>query len=430
MRCFLRVIGLLLALFCVNARSLLATEYRDVSAVGTGVTLKDALMDAFTDAIGQVNGVNVESKQELASVEVSSSNSNDDKYLSSEFFRNSVKTATKGVIAQYSIVSRQRPGGGSARWTVALNCKVVVYHRPEIADRKRIAVMPMRLSAKTFFIEGRAVDQETVRGIFGQSLLSALVQSRRFTVMDRDYISEILRERQMIVDGNTPVEQMARLGQELASDYIIVGAIEDIGFETRTDTMQLSGRELTSRNGRIEVSYRVIDIDTKQVVYSDFARIAIGESEMRKLGLPAGSGGVESALCKVAADRIGKQILNAIYPILVVSATSGEVTLGQGGSGLHEGDRFDVYEYGERNVDPYTKEVLGRSESYAGTVEVVRVNPKQSLAKIIHAEKDIAASFQPKRFVCREVKVDARTLLRQQRDASDAEQRKSFDKDW
>ena len=429
MRCFLRIMGVLLGLLCFTATPALATEYRDVSSVGTGVTLKDALMDAFTDAIGQVNGVSVESKQELASVEVSLSNSNNDAYLSSESFRNSVKAATKGVIAQYSVVSRQR-AGASGRWAVALNCKVVVYRRPEIADRRRIAVMPMRLSAKEFFIEGRAVDREAVRGIFGQGILSALVQSRRFTVLDRDYLSEILRERQMIVDGNTPVEQMVRLGQELAADYIVVGAFEDIGFETRTDTMQLSGRALTSRNGRVEVSYRVIDIDTKQVVYSDFARIAIGESEMRKLGLSAGSDGIESALCKVAADRIGKQILNAIYPILVVSASSGEVTLGQGGSGLHEGDRFDLYEYGERLVDPYNKEVLGRSETYVGTVEVVRVNPKQSLAKILHAEKDIAASFQPKKFVCREVNIDAGTLLKQQRDARDTERRKSFDKDW
>ena len=429
MQRFFRVIGVLLWFLCMNARLLLATEYRDVSSEGTGVTLKDALMDAFTDAIGQVNGVSVESKQELASVEVSSSNSNDDNYLTSESFRNSVKAATKGVIAQYSVVSRQRPGA-SGRWAVALNCKVVVYHRPEIADRKRIAVMPMRLSGKEFMIDDRAVDREAVGRIFGQSLLSALVQSRRFTVLDRDYISEILREHQMIVDGNTPVEQMARLGQEIAADYIVVGTFEDIGFETRSDTMQFSGRTLTSRNGRIEVSYRVIDIDTKQVVYSDFARIAIGDSEMRKLGVSAENSGIESTLCRVAADRIGKQILNAIYPILVVSAASGEVTLGQGGSGLHEGDRFDVYEYGDRLVDPYTKEVLGRSEAYVGTVEVVRVNPKQSQAKIIRAEKDIAASFQPKKFVCREVSIDPKMQLQQQRDARDAERRKSFDNNW
>ncbi len=421
-------LGAALALMLLHVGSVFAVEHREVRSEGSGPTLKEAMSSAFADAIGQVNGVAVDSRQELDRVEVSSGNTNNSEFYSSQAFRNSVRSATKGVIAEYVPLSQQKDAAGA--WHVALSCKVLVYKRDAIADRKRIALIPLRLSSKEFMVDGAPVDREGVNRIFGQSLLSSLVQSRRFTVLDREYIAETLGERQLIADGNTPVEQMVRLGQDLAADYIIVGTLEDLNLSTSTVTMQLSGHTLSSRNGRVEVSYRVIDIDTKQVVYSDFARIQLGEEEIRKADPSIGAGGLESALGRVAADRIGRQILNAIYPVLVVSAGQTEVTLGQGGSGVQVGDRFEVYEYGEVLVDSYTKESIGRKESLVATVEVVRVNPKQSIARIVKTEKDLAAAFQPKRFVCREVVVDHKAALQQKMKKDAEERKKAFDKDW
>lgn len=420
------VLPLLLLFFVFG--TVYATEYRQIRTEGTGGTLKEAILEALTDAVGQVNGLGIESKKELSSVEVSSADSNNSNYLSSESFRKSIRTATKGVIAAYSVLGKHREPSG--RWSVTLQSRVAVYQRPQIAERKKIAVLPLRLSGKAFIIDGVSVNGDAVNRIFGQSLVSGLVQSRRFTVLDRDHVTEILAERKILADGNTPVDQMVRLGQELVADYVVAGTLEEVGLGTRTDTMRQSGRTIISRYGRVEVSYRVIDIDSKQIVWSDFFRMHIGESEIRKLSSSPESNGLESALCQLAAERISRQVLNAIYPVLVVSVSSGEVTLGQGGSGLKVGDRFDVYEYGGRIIDPYTKEFIGRSESYVATVEVVRVNPKQSLARIVRAEKDIVAGFQQKKYVCRAVVVDQAAISERQREIKASERRSAFDREW
>lgn len=426
-RYFRAVFILALLLFRAEGVSA-AIEYREVVVQGSGTTMKTAVMDALAEAIARVNGMVVDSRKSLDAVEVRTADRNRSDYFSSDTFRNAVTTATKGVVAGYTVLNQQQEPSGT--WRVGMSCKVAVYQKDPIADRKRIAVFPMRLSGKPFVIDGLAVDAEASNRIFGQSLVSSLVQSRRFTVLDRDYISETIDERQLIVDGSTPVEQMVRLGQELTADYILVGTLEEVALSLTEAPMRLSGRTVPVRNGRVEASYRIIDIDTRQVLYADFARVNVGEAELRKETAAAATGGLESVLCRVAADAIGRKILNAIYPVLVVGTASGELILGQGGAGVKVGDRFDVFEYGEAMFDPYTKENIGRQEIHVATVEVVRVNPKQSIAKVLKSGKDIAASFQPKKFVCREVRVDKKALAEEQRQKRAVERANAFEADW
>ena len=68
---------------------------------------------------------------------------------------------------------------------------------------------------------------------------------------------------------------------------------------------------------------------------------------------------------------------------------------------LRSGDIYEVFEYGERLYDPYTKESIGRQENLVGSIQITRVNPKQSMARVVNSTVDLAARFKPKRFVCR-----------------------------
>jgi hypothetical protein len=64
---------------------------------------------------------------------------------------------------------------------------------------------------------------------------------------------------------------------------------------------------------------------------------------------------------------------------LVVLVLQGDqVVLGQGGEGIKEGSHYKVFRYGERIVDPYNGEFLGREEIYCAEIEVERVLPKQA----------------------------------------------------
>jgi hypothetical protein len=427
-----RIFYILFFISLLSSPAFATIEYKTVQSNGTGGTLKEAITEALSQAIGRVNGLSLDSKSELNAVAASVTDNNNTKLFLSEKYKKSIKEATKGVVSSYSVIDQSQVGDGSGTWEVTLSVKVAKYIPAKRGNRKRIAVMPLRVSSRNFLIENRPVNKTNTNRIFGQNLVSSLVQSRRFTVLDREYIKETLGERKLIVDGHTPVQEMARLGQDLVADYILTGTLEDVNFKTSKVIMQSSGRELTSRKGKVEVSYRIIDVDTKQIAFSDFARLRIKESDIRKVDSSVGTENMASVLCMIAAEKIGKKILNVIYPILVVSVRGQEVVLGQGGDGVKRGDRYDVFEYGKRIIDPYTKEFIGREEIYAATIEVTRINPKQSYAKIIKSERDMAKSFKPKKLVCRipQDTEDEANARRKKREEEREKKKKERDNDW
>ena len=96
------------------------------------------------------------------------------------------------------------------------------------------------------------------------------------------------------------------------------------------------------------------------------------------------------------------------------------------------GDIAAGIEYGKKIKDPYTKETIGREEIYTATIEVTRVNPKQSYAKIIKSGRDLARNFQPRKFVCRipQEQEDDASARRKKRAEERKKRDKRLDDDW
>ena len=118
--------------------------------------------------------------------------------------------------------------------------------------------------------------------------------------------------------------------------------------------------------------------------------------------------------------------------MMIISARGNIVTLNQGGDLLKEGDIYEVFQFGERIIDPYTKESLGREEIFCGTIQVTRVNPKSSYAKITSSEIEIESVFKPKMFVCRASKNQNSAADKQLQKLiqKQEERKKQRDDDW
>lgn len=376
-----------LSLFCSNAHASL--EYRQVTAEGRGPSLGAAVNEALVEAVGQVNGKTVDASSMLSSIDLSSSDGEEEKHFSSEAFQRSVASATKGAVASYDIVSSSETETG--RWNVTVTAKVAKYKRSAKSQRKRIAVMPLEISASQFSFSQQAKDSREAVRVLGDSLNARLVQSRRFTVLDRSYQKNLLNENKLILSGNTRVEEAARLGEELVSDYLVVGSLEDVSLKEKSHTFP-SGKVVRSYAGTVSVSIRLIEVATRQVAWAEVLNVSVSSKSKEAS---------TSEIMEPVADQISEKILDAIYPIIVVQVRGDLVILGQGGEGIKEGERYKVYRYGDRMVDPYNGEFLGREEIYCADIEVERVLSKQSYAKVLSSDVDLAAAFAPKTLVCR-----------------------------
>jgi len=404
-------------------------KMRTVQAEGMGSSLNLAIYDALDEAIGRVNGKSIDTRRQLEAVEISQVDSDKEEYYASEIYISQIKSATKGVVDNYEILSKHLGGGGL--YHVTLSVTVSIFET-EQNNSKRIAIFPFRVGTGSFQLGKDSVDKERLTSLVAQNLVTTLVQSRRFTVLDREYLAETVDEQDLILSPSAPIEEMTRLGQELVADYIMVGTIESFGYNEQNAIIQSSGREFTYFLGYVELSIRLADVATRQIVFADFHKLYVTEDDIERFGGSFRSVGVDASIATVVADRIGRKILDAIYPLVVVSVNGEILTLGQGGSQVKEGDHLELFMYGERLVDPYTKEFLGREEIKVGMIEITRVNPKQSHARILQISMDINQEFEPQKFICRgmlDTLDNEEEQLEEQRKQRE-ERRKERDDDW
>ena len=410
-----RGLWVLLSGLFICSNGFASLEYHEVTVEGRGGTLGVAINEALAEAIGQVNGKAIEASSMLSAAELSTVKGNDAEYFASESFQRDIASATKGVVSSYEVLDSSETSGG--RWVVHVCAKIGKYKRSAKSKRKRIAIMPLRVSMSRFTVNGEAFNKQEAVRLLGEQINARLVQSRRFTVLDRDYQQETLDEKSLILSGDVPTEEMARLGEELVADYIVVGTIEDIWLESREKKFP-SGRTINSCGGTVSVSFRIIEIATRQVALASVVDVLVscGTSSFSavKILMPV-------------ADEVSEKILNAIYPLIVVQVSGDRVVLGQGGDGIKEGAHYKVYRYGERMLDPYNGEFLGREEIYCAEIEVERVLPKQAYARVVQSEVELASVFAPKTLVCRAL---SERDQKEKRMEERKEKQKSLENDW
>jgi hypothetical protein len=228
-----------------------------------------------------------------------------------------------------------------------------------------------------------------VAELFTDNLEAYLIQSRKFMVLDRRSRDAIGGERDFTKDSAANVEDILKAFQDVSAELIVVGGINEVSYNEREHKMR-SGRTVMIEEGTVALTYKIIEVATRQVKFSDTVACFLPADEIKKT---AGSRQIKQpgpVMLKIAANRIGSQILAAIYPLRVIGLNGKRVTLNQGGRTMEKGAVLDVFTLGDKKVDPYTGENLGREEIFVGKLRVTRVKPKMSEAEIIDGMEEIA----------------------------------------
>ena len=408
-------------------------DYVSVETEGRGVSLKEAIDQALTEAIGRVNGKSIESSTLLKTSEkFEERNENSDYYVSKEY-QDTITSKTKGQVKEYSVLSKNQENDNKT-WVVKVKATIARYKVSKSAQRKRIAVLPFQARGDCCKTMGSDANPKFAAEELSRGLSNALVQSRKFTVLDRDYISERSSEKNVLNSGEVPPEELAKLGQELFSDYIMVGTITTAKATEVTKTMRTNNMTFQELNGIVQFSYRIIDVPTSQIKFSSNASIAISNNELKNEGLSNQNSPAEIlyGLLNIGAKRIGENVLNAIFPILVESIKGKYLVLGQGGETVKKGQRMQLILRGKKITDSYTKDSLGRSEEVIGEIEITGVTSKQSYDKVISSTKDgLESLFKPKMMLVRPFsKSQDLKKKKEELDKKREERKKKFEEDW
>ena len=233
------------------------------------------------------------------------------------------------------------------------------------AAKKRVAVLPLENVS--------GFSAENVAEIMAEELTAALLNSQRYTVIERNQIAAILREQgfqNISANPNSAVE----LGKLAGADYSVIGKV------TLATVVQNSLNVFVDvadpNKGKVSVDIRFVDNEIGEII---FAKTFEGSKS-----------GTNAAVCihgacRDAAEKFLDELKkNIIGRIAEVADKEVYIDLGAE-SGLRKGDTLLVV----RETDPIiiNDKVVGMKTIPIGKVKVTEVNAEYSVCKIDKVEK-------------------------------------------
>lgn len=372
-----------------------------IDAQGYGETYEKAVDAALADAVRQVNGMTVSTQSEHtggyvlikektdATVEAKSNYVQDTKNKNDSFLGNKdidntyianldvnvgananrnltastgksaqINTQSAGTIKGYKVKNRDCNPKGC---TVVLSIDIdKIERKTSQASSKRD-----RLAVITTGNRSRSTFANSLR----QEITDRIVQSQRFTVLDRSATSDkAFSQEEAFLEGRLNNSVDARQ-EALPADYLLVINVTEAGLNTTTKVtnINLTGEfDVTHTNKtKVTVRYSLLEAATHGIQWSDSS---IFEQGGRYL---------ETARQQIS-NIIANKIVNKLTPAKVISVTNGKIIINRGETMTNLGDRFDIYSQGEELIDPDTGETLGETEKKVATIIIDSIKDKIS----------------------------------------------------
>jgi hypothetical protein len=268
---------------------------RTVVSLGIGDTRKDALLDGLEDAISQVNGVSIASQANMSLETVTIENDNDVSFFGSEKFQKAINTSTKGLVRCWKILS-DKEDSSNDEIRIKMFVTVTKYDTGVDLTLPRIAT--------TNFYYGRSVKSKSAAlKIASQApkiITDVLSKSKKLALIDRQYMELTETELKLIQSHDFQLEEMARIGNRVGTDYLIVGTVTRANEWVKKRTMISTGKVFRSKIANGTISYRVIDVATSKILFADEVAFE-GEYSL-------------DIVANYLGQAVGVNILNSFFP--------------------------------------------------------------------------------------------------------------------
>ncbi|EAK0472531.1 hypothetical protein YZ46_07395 [Campylobacter upsaliensis] len=354
----------------LNAKVVTSTNTKSSTGEGVGLTREEAINNAIIEAVGKMGGVNINSLRKSNS----SVFSNGLDTTIQDHYSEQISKATKGRVDSYEINSIEQDENGKymANVTIFKTTTTKKYQAPGLSadNRRSISVFD-------------STPDPTKRGIgaaLQQKIITNLLQSRKFNVLDRDSNGYYEMEKALIQSGNAAKDEIYKLKNVLGTDYILLFSIS--ALDGKQKTSNLTGK--SKMEAEVVIDYRVLLFATRQIKFAN--------TLSTKVALKDDSLSTNEQILGQIARQISNDILNAIYPLKVAGVENGEIIFSQS---LNQGDVYECFSLGKAIKDSYTKETTGRIETKSGSIEVTRSTPKLSYAKITEGSVKVGDICRP-----------------------------------
>ena len=353
---------------------------KTVNSKGVGVTAEDAVDEALRLAVKQANGVSLEPQMHLAwvgtlkgkaDVKLMGASVADVEISGAQYNKIDIIECYRGYVENFNIIELKKSGN---EYNATLDVNVYQFETKDFEGRVKVAVMDFDSRNP---VAGRIIEDLNSR------ISSRLVSTTKFDALDRRYIMDYVRERNMMLADDTSIEDKAKLSNRMGAEFMLSGSIRE-----------LSVVKFGPNDRRIRVKYIIdyslVNVATSQVELSDTINDALSDEEIDSIFDPVTRDHNINELSDLVADKAAAQIVSdvtdKVYPVKVAMVSGNRVVLNEGGKRIKAGQIYDVMHFGEEIVDPDTGAKIANFESKAAVVEVTSVQDRVSYAAIVQGE--------------------------------------------
>ncbi len=225
--------------------------------------------------------------------------------------------------------------------------------------------------------QGTGLSIEQVLQALDSQVYDRIVNSRRFDVYDRSDADALLEEAG--ATGETFIFSKA--------DYVLTIRVDSFNDRQETRKFASLGKTMQARVVEASAVAKVTVGSTGLVVGTANIQVSVRDAESRSQNTVGRVGEASDDLINQAtrelAQKLALRAVDFIYPARILATRGQIVTINRNDqSGIKIGQTWEVLAQGEQLVDPDTGDVI-MEEVYVGKVEVVRVTPQYSQAKVV-----------------------------------------------
>jgi len=224
--------------------------------------------------------------------------------------------------------------------------------------------------------------------------------SSKFSVVERDKLSLVLKEQGLASTGAVDPASAAKVGKILGVKYIVMGGIDKYNINNTKGAIGAFGVGGNMLQSFATINLRFVDTTTAERVISISAdgEVKKGGGFVRGTSLSHDDEwGIASDTIQRAAKAVVAKLVTNDYmarvstaanpggglegKVIKVDGTRAYINLGVS-SGIKVGDSFTIINVGEALIDPDTGQKLGADEKQTGTGSVVEVQAQFAIMTI------------------------------------------------
>lgn len=358
-------------------------------------------------------------EQSSASVEASASSSASGEASASAFAGETFGTKAKARASEefstneeasfegserHSLKAEQGPSSSSYNdasrvyahyWKVRVEAAVAKYVAPDEKGRPKIAIVLPRSKSDQFPVGDDLIAATEVASEIRLRLSDAITQTKRFIVLDREFGDVLDEEAAFIDSGRARSQELARIGQQMATDLLLVVSIDRFEYPRATRQLRMSDRQLISYAGGGKLSLKLINASTGEVVMSESFSHALPATAPSTMPRVIDGRQLTGQMMDAISGKMTAAVINEIFPVSVIAMQGATVVLSQGGQSVTVGNRYQAVVLGQELIDPQTGNSLGRMETPCCVVRIDRVSEQTSYGSIEGDLPQLPEAFKP-----------------------------------